>query len=76
MVSSIAAVCISNPELTDEHGASDYFASRGHRISVRTLQFWRRTGKPPAFHKLGKHVLYSRLDLDRFIADSRVDPAA
>ena len=39
-------------------------------IAVGTLENWRCRGVGPRFFKLGKCVRYSRLELERFLADS------
>jgi excisionase family DNA binding protein len=41
------------------------------RLSERTLKRWRVSGSGPAFVKLGRRVLYRKLDLEEWIA-SRV----
>jgi excisionase family DNA binding protein len=41
------------------------------RLSQRTLERWRVSGTGPAFVKLGRRVLYRKLDLEEWIA-SRV----
>jgi excisionase family DNA binding protein len=38
------------------------------RLSERTLERWRVVGGGPVFCKLGKRVLYRRIDLDAWIA--------
>lgn len=38
------------------------------RVGRKALQIWRRTGKGPAFAKLGGRVLYRASDVDAWIA--------
>lgn len=73
MVSSIAAVSISTSELMGERQAAQFLENK---IPVRTLQHWRRVRTGPAWLKIGRHVLYKKSDLESFLAESRVDPAA
>lgn len=39
--------------------------------SPRTLEQWRLTGYGPAFHKVGRRVLYARADLEAFVSSGR-----
>jgi excisionase family DNA binding protein len=41
------------------------------RTSAETVRYWRHVGKGPASFKLGRRVLYSRRDVDEFIAAAR-----
>lgn len=41
-----------------------------------TLEGWRRTGYGPKFYVIGKHYHYRLEDVEAFIADCIVDPAA
>lgn len=36
-------------------------------VSVHTLQKWRRTGKGPAFYRVGRAITYDVSDLDAFL---------
>jgi hypothetical protein len=36
------------------------------RLSMRTLQRWRRAGAGPAFLQLGRRVVYRLSDIERF----------
>jgi predicted DNA-binding transcriptional regulator AlpA len=42
------------------------------RLSVRTLQRWRRAGIGPAYMRLGRRVAYRLSDVERFEAERRV----
>jgi hypothetical protein len=54
----------------NEHEAAEFSG-----LAVTTLRRWRVVGKGPAYYKLssGKHgrVVYSRADLDRWLAGCR-----
>lgn len=39
-----------------------------------TLATWRATQRGPAYYKVGRHVYYSRADLDAWIASRRHEP--
>jgi hypothetical protein len=41
------------------------------RTPAETLRFWRAVGKGPQSFKIGRRVLYSRVDVERFIAEAR-----
>lgn len=60
-------------EVLDEYGAA---AAIG--VEVRTLRKWRQGGIGPSYLKLGpgrmSAVRYRRVDLERFLAASVVDP--
>jgi len=43
-------------------------------ITQRTLQDWRLNRRGPAYIKLGRRIAYDRADLERFLADNRVEP--
>jgi excisionase family DNA binding protein len=40
-------------------------------LSKRTLEKWRRSRTGPAFHRLGRAVVYDRRDLDEFLDRNR-----
>ena len=48
-------------------------ASKVLRLSVRTLQKWRLSGRGPRFLKLGHAVRYDRAELERFLTGARRD---
>ena len=39
--------------------------------NVATLQCWRQKGCGPVYHKLGKHVRYTRADVKQYLRESR-----
>ena len=54
-----------------EKAAADYTG-----VSVATLRQRRRLGLPPAFIRVGRRVIYSRADVDSFLATHRVTPVS
>jgi excisionase family DNA binding protein len=40
------------------------------KVPVRTVQYWRRMGRGPAHFKAGRHVRYSVLDVETWIAEN------
>ena len=42
--------------------------------TVGSLALWRHQGKGPAFHKLGRKILYHGRDLNRWLDEHRVEP--
>ncbi|WP_243438983.1 helix-turn-helix transcriptional regulator [Fundidesulfovibrio soli] len=60
-----------NPHILDERQAAQFLG-----ISVRTLQARRLKCQPPPFVKIGRSVRYRLADLERFIAENRIDPQA
>lgn len=65
------------PELFDEGPASEYID-----MSVHFLRAGRSHGvvgnrtPPPPHYRIGRSIKYSRTDLDRWLAERRVDPTA
>lgn len=55
-----AALATERPHLLEHELAQRW------RLSVRTLQRWRRAGKGPAFLRLGRRVAYRVADAERF----------
>ncbi|MGY2075627.1 helix-turn-helix transcriptional regulator [Blastococcus sp. SYSU DS0828] len=41
-----------------------------------TLRQWRHHGRGPAFHRVGRTVLYDRAELHRFVMAGRVEMAS
>jgi predicted DNA-binding transcriptional regulator AlpA len=39
-------------------------------LPINTLYDWRYTGRGPKSAKIGKHVVYRRRDIERFISDA------
>jgi excisionase family DNA binding protein len=46
------------------------------RISPDTLRWQRYVGRGPSSFKVGRRVLYAREDVEKFVADARLDSAA
>jgi excisionase family DNA binding protein len=42
------------------------------KVSVETVYWWNRTNKAPKRHKFGKHVRYTRADVDAWLRDRLV----
>lgn len=59
---------IKHPPLTEKEAA--LYTNR----SPRTLQMYRHLGKPPAYLKVGRSILYRIEDLDAFLDAGRVEP--
>jgi predicted DNA-binding transcriptional regulator AlpA len=55
----------------NEKGAADYLG-----LSVKTLQAWRFQSRGPKYIKLGRAVRYRQVDLDAFVNDHTINPAA
>jgi len=45
-------------------------------VAKRTLDQWRCYGRGPAFVRVGKRIRYRRQDLDAWLAEQVVTPAA
>jgi Helix-turn-helix domain len=45
----------------------------GRKVSVRTLQTWRRQGRGPKFLKIGRKVFYDPKDIAAYFDQSRVE---
>ncbi len=58
------------PHMFTEKDAAAYL-----HLSVKTLQQWRFLNKPPAYHKFGRSVRYSWMDLEAFVASRKISPA-
>lgn len=63
---------MTESNMLSEPEASAYLGG----VPEGTLRQWRYLGKGPAYAKFGRHVRYSRADLDDYIAAQRVDPVA
>ena len=44
------------------------------KISSRTLEKWRAEGKPPAYQKIGRSIVYSFSDIVAYEKANRVVP--
>lgn len=53
-------------QMLDPHDAAKLL-----RVSVRTLEGWRRTGEGPPFIRCGRLARYRHADVSRWIADRR-----
>jgi excisionase family DNA binding protein len=42
-------------------------------MPLRTLETWRYNGEGPAFHRFGTRVRYAKADVDRWLAERRID---
>lgn len=47
-------------------------AAKYLRISERTLETWRQTGRGPEFSRAGRVCLYTRRDLDDWVESRKV----
>lgn len=43
------------------------------RSPVETIRYWRHVGKGPRSFKIGRRVLYSRADVETWIAQQKVE---
>jgi len=57
------------PPLLSSFDAADYL-----KIPRQTLAMWRHKGVGPAYVKVGRRVMYRRIDLDRWIDGQAVNP--
>lgn len=57
-----AALAMERPHLLEHELAQRW------RLSVRTLQRWRRAGTGPVFLRLGRRIAYRLSDVERFEA--------
>lgn len=58
----------SEKKFLDTKETVEYLAEHGVRRTHGTLECLRVRGGGPRFHKAGRQVVYSRLELDKFIA--------
>ena len=49
-------------------------AARLLGLSAGTLRLYRSDGRGPAYHQLGKRILYALEDLNAWVSARRVDP--
>lgn len=57
-------------EFDSEKGAAEYI-----NMSISWLRKRRVLGLPPEYKKLGRRVVYSRTELDRFLSNHTVRPS-
>ncbi len=55
---------------------NDVQAARYLGLAPQSLRNMRHYGKGPAYHKLGSRVVYKISDLERYLAERRIDPEA
>lgn len=56
---------------------NDVEAARYLGLSAQTHRNYRSYGnKGPAYHKLGSRIVYKISDLERYLAERRIDPEA
>jgi len=53
---------------------NDVQAAKFLGLSVSTLRNWRFLSRGPAYHLLGRRIVYFQDDLEAYIAAHRVDP--
>lgn len=61
----------SPPHTCDEAGAAEFCG-----VARSTLRNWRSLRQGPPFLRLGRRIRYRLADLDRWLAQHRVDPEA
>ena len=64
-----AALSAPPREYVDIGGAAEFLG-----VSRQTLDLWRMNAEGPAYHRVGRRVLYSLADLRAFMADRRREP--
>lgn len=57
--------------MTDNFHDTKTAAEKLGKLSPRTLEKWRLTGRGPAFRKFGKRVVYSERDLEAWAKAQR-----
>lgn len=55
---------------------NDVRAARYLGLAPQTLRNMRHYGKGPVYHKLGSRVVYKICDLEKYLAERRIDPEA
>ncbi|MGD9976227.1 MAG: helix-turn-helix transcriptional regulator [Desulfatirhabdiaceae bacterium] len=43
-------------------------------IQANTLAIWRILGRGPAYHKVGRRIVYFDRDIDAWLSSCRIDP--
>jgi predicted DNA-binding transcriptional regulator AlpA len=78
MAGSLAALKRSRKKRREamQHIIDERKAAQFLGISVRTLQARRLSCKQPPFIKIGRSVRYRLDDLERFLAENRINPQA
>jgi len=59
------------PLVTEQLLTSEQVAGQ-LQVPVETLRKWRYHRSGPTFLKIGRHVRYKQIDVDRFVARSKV----
>jgi excisionase family DNA binding protein len=62
---------IMDDALLDTEGAAEYL-----RVPAGTLSQWRYLGRGPAYAHVGRAVRYRKVDLDAWLAENTIRPAA
>lgn len=62
---------LPEPGWFDTHQAAAYLM-----VTRKQLEHWRSSGGGPPFSYIGRHVRYSRVDLDAYMAQRRVENTA
>lgn len=62
--------------MTDERFLTTEEVSKILSVSHKTLELWRRLGKGPPWHKLGRTVRYKESELSEWVRNQRQDGAA
>src|SRR5205807_1970822 len=57
------------PDILNEKEAAAYL-----RLAVSTLEAWRMLKRGPRFAKLGRRVVYRKVDLEKFLEAQMVEP--
>lgn len=57
-------------EIDNEQGTADYL-----KVPPGTLRQWRYHRTGPPYFKVGRHVRYTREEVDRWLREQRVDAA-
>lgn len=66
----------SKGEIPMEKTFNDVQAAAFLGLAPQTLRNMRFYGRGPAYCKLGRRIVYRVCDLEKFLADRRVDPEA
>jgi hypothetical protein len=60
--------------ITQKNVLNDVEAARYLGLAPQSLRNLRHYGRGPAYHKLGSRVVYKLSDLDKYLAERRIDP--
>jgi len=59
---------MTNDQLFNKHAAAAYLTENYIPVRPRTLDAWRRAGRGAPSHKIAGRVVWSRAELDRWVA--------